>query len=134
MEKGLEKGAYILEDCDGKPDIVLIGTGSEVHVILKAKSLLMEKGIAASVVSMPSWELFEKTSQQYKDRVLLPDVPVRLAVEAGSPLGWGRYVGSFGAVMGIDGFGASAPGGIMMEKYGFTPDRVVKKALELLKK
>jgi transketolase len=134
MEKGLEKGAYILEDCDGKPDIVLMGTGSEVHVILKAKSLLKEKDIAARVVSMPSWELFEKTSQQYKDRVLLPDVPVRLSVEAGSPLGWGRYVGSFGAVMGIDGFGASAPGGIMMEKYGFTPDRVVKKALELLKK
>ena len=133
MEKGFEKGAYILEDCEGKPDIILIGTGSEVHVVLEAKSHLMEKGIAARVVSMPSWELFEKTSKNYKDHVLLPDVKVRLAVEAGSPMGWGRYVGTCGDVIGIVGFGASAPGGIMMEKYGFTPDRVVEKALELLK-
>jgi transketolase len=133
-ENGLEKGAYILEDCDGNPDIILIGTGSEVHIILEAKSRLVEKGIAARVVSMPSWELFEKTSQKYKDRVLLPDVSVRLAVEAGSPMGWDRYVGSGGGVISIDGFGASAPGGIMMEKYGFTPDHVVEKTLALLKK
>jgi transketolase len=134
MENGLEKGAYILEDCDGKPDIILIGTGSEVHVILEAKAHLNEKGIAARVVSMPSWELFEKTSQKYKDRILLPDVPARLAVEAGSPMGWCRYVGAGGDVIGIDGFGASAPGGIMMEKYGFTVQHVVEKTLTLLKK
>jgi len=134
MENGLEKGAYILEDCDGKPDIILIGTGSEVHVILEAKAHLNEKGIAARVVSMPSWELFEKTSQKYKDRILLPDVPARLAVEAGSPMGWCRYVGAGGDVIGIDGFGASAPGGIMMEKYGFTVQHVVGKTLTLLKK
>jgi transketolase len=134
IENELEKGAYILEDCDGKPDIILIGTGSEVHVLLEAKSRLVEKGIAARVVSMPSWELFEKTSQKYKDRVLLPNVPVRLAVEAGSPMGWCRYVGSGGAVIGIDGFGASAPGGIMMEKYGFTSHHVVEKTLALLNK
>jgi transketolase len=130
----LENGAYVLADCDGKPDIILIGTGSEVHVILEAKSRLQEKGVAARVVSMPSWELFENMSQKYKDRVLLPDVPVRLAVEVGSPIGWCKYVGNNGAVIGISRFGASAPGGVMMEKYGFTPDHVVEKALELLKK
>jgi len=132
IKDGLTKGAYVLADCDGKPDIILIGTGSEVHIILEAKERLLEEGVAARVVSMPSWELFEKTSQDYKDRVLLPDVQTRLAVEAGSPMGWCRYVGSSGAVIGINGFGASAPGGIVMEKYGFTPHHVVQKALELI--
>ncbi len=134
LEDGLEKGAYVLADCDGNPDIILIATGSEVHVILEAKARLLEKGVAARVVSMPSWELFENTSQNYKDRVLLPNVPIRLAVEAGSPMGWCKYVGSSGAVIGINRFGASAPGGVIMEKYGFTPDHVVEKVLELLKK
>ncbi|MEJ2656044.1 MAG: transketolase [Desulfobacterales bacterium] len=133
IENSLGKGAYVLEDCDGKPDVILIGTGSEVHVILEAKARLVEKGVAARVVSMPSWELFEKAPQKYKDRVLLPEVPLRLAVEAGSPMGWCRYVGSDGAVIGIEGFGASAPGGIMMEKYGFTPKYVVERTLSLLK-
>ena len=132
IKDGLTKGAYVLADCDGKPDIILIGTGSEVHIILEAKERLLEEGVAARVVSMPSWELFEKTSQDYKDRVLLPDVQTRLAVEAGSPMGWCRYVGNSGAVIGINGFGASAPGGIVMEKYGFTPHHVVQKALELI--
>ena len=134
IKDGLTKGAYVLADCDGKPDIILIGTGSEVHIILEAKERLLEEGVAARVVSMPSWELFEKTSQDYKDRVLLPDVQTRLAVEAGSPMGWCRYVGSSGAVIGINGFGASAPGGIVMEKYGFTPHHVVQKAMALVKK
>ncbi|MFC1788524.1 transketolase [Thermodesulfobacteriota bacterium] len=133
-EYGLKKGAYVLADCDAKPDIILIGTGSEVHIVLEAKQRLEEKGIAVRVVSMPSWELFEKTSEAYKNRVLLPDVSVRLAVEAGSSMGWGRYVGDGGAVIGITRFGASAPGGTTMEKFGFTPDNVVQKALELLKK
>jgi transketolase len=133
-EYGLEKGAYVLADCDGNPDIILIGTGSEVHIVLEAKQRLEQKGIAPRVVSMPSWELFEKTSQEYKNRVLPPDVSARLAVEAGSPMGWGRYVGNNGAVIGITRFGASAPGGTTMEKFGFTPDNVVQKALELLKK
>lgn len=132
VKDGLTKGAYVLADCDGKPDIILIGTGSEVHIILEAKARLLEKGVAARVVSMPSWELFEKTSQKYKDRVLLPDVQTRLAVEAGSEMGWCRYVGSRGAVIGINSFGASAPGGLVMEKYGFTSEHVVQKALELI--
>ena len=132
IKEGLTKGAYVLADCDGKPDIILIGTGSEVHIILEAKKRLLEKGVAARVVSMPSWELFEKMSQKYKDRVLLPDIQTRLAVEAGSPMGWCRYVGTSGAVIGINSFGASAPGGIVMEKYGFTSEHVVEKALELI--
>jgi transketolase len=132
IKDGLTKGAYVLADCDGKPDIILIGTGSEVHIILEAKARLLEKDVAARVVSMPSWELFEKTSQKYKDHVLLPDVQTRLAVEAGSPMGWCRYVGTSGAVIGINSFGASAPGGIVMEKYGFTSDHVVEKALDLI--
>jgi len=132
VKDGLTKGAYVLADCDGKPDIILIGTGSEVHIILEAKARLFEKGVAARVVSMPSWELFEKTSQKYKDRVLLPDVQTRLAVEAGSEMGWCRYVGTRGAVIGINSFGASAPGGLVMEKYGFTSEHVVEKVLELI--
>ena len=132
VKDGLTKGAYVLADCDGKPDIILIGTGSEVHIILEAKARLLEKGVAARVVSMPSWELFEKTSQKYKDRVLLPDVQTRLAVEAASEMGWCRYVGTRGAVIGINSFGASAPGGLVMEKYGFTSEHVVEKVLELI--
>ena len=128
----LVNGAYILSDSDGKPDIILIATGSEVHITLKAGKILEEKGISVRVVSMPSWELFENTSQEYKDKVLLPDVNVRIAVEAGISMGWERYTGSSGAVIGINEFGASAPGNIVMEKFGFTSENIVQKAMELL--
>ncbi len=128
----LVNGAYILSDSDGKPDIILIATGSEVHITLKAEKILEEKGISVRVVSMPSWELFEKTSQEYKDKVLLPDVNIRIAVEAGISMGWERYTGSSGAVIGINEFGASAPGDIVMEKFGFTSENIVQKATELL--
>lgn len=129
---GLGKGAYVLDDCDDLPDIILMSTGSEVHTVLEAKERLKQKGISARVVSMPSWELFEKTSQKYKNRVLLPEVKARLVVEAASPMGWRKYVGNSGAVIGIENFGASAPGGTVMEHYGITPENVVQKALELL--
>jgi transketolase len=128
----LVNGAYILSDSDGKPDIILIATGSEVHITLKAGKILEEKGISVRVVSMPSWELFENTSQEYKDKVLLPDVNVRISVEAGISMGWERYTGSGGAVIGINEFGASAPGNIVMEKFGFTSENIVQKAMELL--
>jgi len=133
-ENGLTDGAYILADCEGKPDIILIATGSEVHIALEAQKRLAPENIAARVVSMPSWELFEQTPQEYKDRVLLPDVTVRLAVEAGSPMGWEQYVGNSGAIIGIKGFGASAPGGTVMKQFGFTPENIVQKAMDLLKK
>jgi transketolase len=128
----LVNGAYILSDSDGKPDIILIATGSEVDITLKAGKILEEKGISVRVVSMPSWELFENTSQEYKDKVLLPDVNVRIAVEAGISMGWERYTGSNGVVIGINEFGASAPGNIVMEKFGFTSENIVQKAMGLL--
>ena len=83
---------------------------------------------------MPSWELFEKNPQEYKDQILLPDVTARIAIEAGSPMGWKQYVGDGGAVIGISTFGASAPGGTVMAKMGFTPDNIIEKAMDLLKK
>ena len=128
----LVNGAYILSDSDGKPDIIIIATGSEVHIALKAGKILEEKDISVRVVNMPSWELFENTSQEYKDKVLLPDVNVRIAVEAGISMGWERYAGSNGVVIGINEFGASAPGNIVMEKFGFTSENIVQKAIELL--
>ena len=133
-ENGLTDGAYILADCEGKPDIILIATGSEVHIALEAQKRLALENIAVRVVSMPSWELFEQTTHEYKDRVLLPDVTVRLAVEAGSPMGWEQYVGNSGAIIGIKGFGASAPGGTVMKQFGFTPENIVQKTMDLLKK
>ena len=134
MENGLADGAYILTDCKGKPDIILIATGSEVHITLEAQKRLAQENVAVRVVSMPSWELFEQTPQEYKDRVLLPDVTVRLAIEAGSPMGWEHYVGNNAAIIGINGFGASAPGGTVMKQFGFTPENIVQKAMDLLRK
>jgi len=129
---GLAKGAYILSDSDQKPEIILIATGSEVSITLEAGKELIKKGIQARVVSMPSWELFENTSQEYKDRVLLPDVTTRISVEAGIHMGWERYVTSSGETVGIARFGASAPGGTLMENFGFTSENIVNRALNLL--
>ena len=129
----LAKGAYILADTKGKPDAILIGSGSEVAVCLEAQKALDSQGVSARVVSMPSWELFERTSQKYKEAVLPPKVGVRVAVEAGISMGWERYVGTRGAVVGIDRFGASAPGATVMEKYGMKAAAIVAKTKELLK-
>ncbi len=137
LAEGLTSGAYILSDIlansEGKPDIILIASGSEVHIALEAANCLAAKGVAVRVVNMPSWELFEKMPQEYKDKVLWPDVEKRIAIEAGIPMGWERYVGSGGAIIGITGFGVSAPGGAVMERFGFTSGNIVKKAMELLK-
>jgi transketolase len=133
-EYGLADGAYILSDSDGKPDIILIATGSEVHLALAAQRLLTQQDIAARVVNMPSWELFEKTQKEYQDHVLLTDVTARIAVEAGIPQGWERYVGNSGDIIGITGFGASAPGDTVMKQFGFTPENIVQKAMDLLKR
>ncbi len=130
---GVEKGGYVLSDCKGKPRIILIATGAEVHITLKAQELLAGKGVPARVVSMPSWELFEDNSTEFKNRILPPAVKHRIAVEAGIPMGWERYVGPGGSVVGIDGFGASAPGGTVLEKFGFTADRIVETAQRMLK-
>jgi transketolase len=129
----LAKGAYILVDPKGKPDAILIGTGSEVSICLEAQKALASRGVAARVVSMPSWELFDRTSQSYKDAVLPPEVTARVAVEAGISMGWERYIGSRGATVGIDRFGASAPGGTVMDKYGMNAATIVAKTEALLK-
>jgi transketolase len=127
---GVSKGAYVLEDAEN-PQIVFIGTGSEVAPCVEAKKTLEGEGIRARVVSMPSWEIFEEQSAAYKASVLPAGVP-KLAVEAGSPLGWWKYVGQDGDVIGLDRFGASAPGPIVLEKLGFTAPSVVEKAKALL--
>lgn len=129
---GLAHGAYVLSDSDGKPDLILIATGSEVHIAIEAREILAQKGVAVRVVSMPSWELFDKTSPEYKNSVILPEVAARIAIEAGISMGWERYVGNSGAIIGITGFGASAPGGTVMEKFGFTAENIVQKAMALI--
>lgn len=130
--EGLERGAYILSDSEKRPEVILIGTGSEVHICLEAGQILGEKGTAVRVVSMPSWELFEKAPKEYRDRVLDPEVPARIAVEAGRTMGWERYTGIRGAVIGMDRFGASAPGGRVLEEFGFTAENIVQTAMGLL--
>jgi transketolase len=127
----VSKGAYILEDA-ANPKVILIGTGSEVWPCVEAKKLLEAEGIAARVVSFPSWELFEAQSAEYKASVLPAGVP-KLAVEAGSPIAWWKYVGSNGDVIGLDRFGASAPGAIVFEKLGFTAANVADRAKKLVK-
>ncbi len=131
--EGLEKGAYILAGAKGKtPELILIATGSEVPLSLEAYEKLSAEGIATRLVSMPSWDLFEKQPQSYRDEVLPPSVTARLAVEAGVPLGWERYVGLHGAVQGINRFGASAPYKVIAEKLGFTAAHIVERAHKLL--
>jgi transketolase len=127
----LEKGAYILSDSEKDAQLILIGTGSEVQLLLAAQQKLKEQNIAARVVSMPSWELFEKQNATYKEKVFPMDIKKRLAVEAGSTLGWLKYVTDEGDVIGITGFGESAPGEELMKEYGFTIENVVKKAKAL---
>jgi transketolase len=132
--EGLRRGAYVLADApQGKPDVVLIGTGSEVSLTVAAREKLAESKIQARVVSMPSWELFDAQPREYRDTVLPPSVRPRLVVEAALPQGWHRYVGDGGDILGVERFGASAPGPVVMEKLGFTVDNVVHRALALLK-
>jgi len=117
-----------------RPEIILITTSSEVSLALAAREELARRGLAARVVSMPSWELFEGQPQSYKDEVLPPDITARLAIEAGVPQGWCRYVGSDGGVLGLERFGASAPGKTVLEKLGFTVENVVARAQALLQR
>jgi transketolase len=126
---GVEKGAYVLADGDGStPDVLLIGTGSEVKLCLDAYEDLKKEGVKARVVSMPSWELFEQQDEAYRHQVLPPDVKARVSVEAGAVLGWDHYVGSDGAKIGMHTFGSSAPLKDLMKRFGFTPDAVLEAA------
>jgi transketolase len=120
---------YVLAS-DGEP--ILIATGSEVSIALEAHTRLATEEIRSRVVSMPSWELFEAQSQSYRDMVLPPSVRARVSIEAGTPFGWERYVGREGATIGVADFGASAPGPVLMQEFGFTPEHVVETAKRLL--
>jgi len=129
---GLARGAYVLAEHGAPPDVLVIATGSEVSLALAAHDVLRREGIASRVVSMPSWELFEAQPRAYRDAVLPPQVRARVSVEAASPFGWERYVGRDGVIIGVDRFGASAPGAVVMREYGFTVDHVVTAAKQLL--
>ncbi len=134
VHTGVAKGAYIVEDAlSGTADVILIATGSEVALALQARELLVSEGLGARVVSMPSWEVFEEQTQTYKDEVLPPAITARVAIEAGSTLGWERYAGNNGGLIGIDEFGASAPAKILFEYYGFTPELVAERAKTVLR-
>ena len=131
---GLQRGAYILADAaNGKPELILIASGSEVALIVAAQEQLLTKGIHARIVSMPCWELFDEQPQEYRDLVLPPAITARLAVEAGVAQGWHRYVGERGDVLSVDRFGASAPADVVLREYGFTSDNVCARAMALLR-
>jgi transketolase len=126
---GTAKGAYILSDAPGgKPDVILIGTGSELSLCLEAAEKLKAEGIQARVVSMPSWELFDQQDQSYRDSVLPPAIRARVSVEMAATLGWERYVGPTGQMVGMHSFGASAPLKDLLKKFGFVPETVVEAA------
>jgi len=130
----LNRGAYVLSDAKNqKPDAILIASGSEVHIANEAAQKLEQADISTRVVSMPSWELFEQQPEDYQKKVLPPDVKAKIAVEAGIPLGWHRYVGEAGKVIGIDHFGASAPYLVIYEKFGITADHIVEETLRVIK-
>ena len=130
--EGVLKGAYVLSDCEETPDIILMASGSEVQLVLQAQEKLKEENIKSRVVSFPSWELFEAQDDTYRQSVLPNKIRKRLAVEAGSPLGWCQFVTDDGDVLGLDHFGESAPGKEIMKEFGFSVENVVKKAKEVL--
>jgi transketolase len=132
--QGLRRGAYVLADSSGEPQVILIGTGSEVQLCVHAHERLVADGIRSRVISMPSWELFKQQSQEYRDSLLPPQVHARVAVEAGTGLGWREYVGSKGRVIARYDFGASAPIKDLLKHFGFTPERVADEARSLVKR
>jgi transketolase len=132
--KAALQGGYVLEDCEGAPDVLLIASGSEVELCVKAKAMLLEEGIKARVVSMPCIEEFEKQSEEYKQSVLPKEIKARVCVEAGSPYSWYRYAGDNGEVIAMDTFGASAPAAALFTHFGFTAENVVEKAKASLAK
>jgi transketolase len=129
---GVRRGAYVLNPQDADPELILIGTGSEVALVAAAEPVLRQRGVRVRIVSMPSWELFAAEPPAYRDSVLPPSVTARLAVEAARSIGWERWVGPRGDILSVDRFGASAAGEVVMTEYGFTADHVVARALALL--
>jgi transketolase len=132
-DKGLGSGAYILKDGAAPLDMILIATGGEVHITLEAANQLEKEGLSVRVVSMPSWELFDRTDFSYQNKVLPRSPAAKMAIEAGVSMGWERYVGRSGKILGIDHFGASAPGNVLLSKFGFTSENIVQQARAMLK-
>jgi transketolase len=130
--EGLRRGGYVLADTDGEPLVILIATGSEVQLAVDAYEELSAEGVRARVVSLPSWYLFDLQDEDYRESVLPSSVQARIAVEQASTQGWDRYVGPQGKIVGMHTFGASAPLKEVQRRFGFTPDRVVEAARELL--
>ena len=132
--EGLHRGAYVLKDeGKGKPDIILLASGTELALAVEAAEALGGRNLSVRVVSMPSWRLFDIQPEACRHQVLPPDVWARVAIEAGVPQGWHRYVGDRGEIIGMTRFGASAPSKVLYEKFGFTVEKVVERALGLLK-
>src|SRR6202011_2791874 len=132
---GVARGAYVLDDAPGgKPEVILIATGSEGSLAVNAHETLFAEGIRSRVVSMPSWDIFDHQAQEYRDSVLPPEVKARVAIEQASTFGWERYVGTSGRIIGMKTFGASAPLKELQRHFGFEPERVVEAARELLGK
>jgi transketolase len=135
MKQGVARGAYVLADApNGQPAVILIATGSEVHMALEAQKQLASQGIAARVVSMPCWERFERQPADYRDRVLPPAIKARVAVEAGVSTGWQKWVGAEGEIVGVDRFGASAPYKVIYQHLGLTPEHIVERALAVIER
>ena len=132
--RGLSRGAYSVFESGEEPEIALLASGSEVHPTIEAGNMLADDGVAVRVISMPSWELFEAQPDEYRHSLLPPDLRVRLSVEAGTPIGWERYVGLDGDSVGMDGYGASAPGAVAYEKFGFTSQEIARRARALLER
>ena len=131
--EGTQKGGYIAQDCEGTPDVLLLATGSEVSLALEAQSKLLEGGQKARVISLPSWDVFAQQPKAYRDSVIPPSVTPRVAIEAGSPLGWERFTGLNGQMVCLNRFGASAPDEVVFRELGFTAENVVRAALEAMK-
>ena len=129
--EGLRHGAYTLIDV-ADPQVILMGSGSEVHIAIEAQQMLAEQGVAARVVSVPCWELFDAMPQSYKDEVLPPAITARVAIEAAISMGWQKYVGCNGKIIALDHFGASAPFATLYREFGLTPEAMVEAALELI--
>jgi transketolase len=128
---GVARGAYVLADApSGKPDVLLLATGSEVSLCLEARERLGAEGIGARVVSMPSWEIFEEQPEEYRDGVLPPEIDARVSVEAATTFGWNRFTGREGTILGMRSFGLSAPMKVVAEHFGFEPEHVVNAARE----
>ncbi len=130
----IERGAYVLRDADGQPELILMASGTEVHICTRAAELLEADGIAARVVSVPCMEHFAAQDQSYRDEILPPQVRARVSVEAASTFGWHRWVGELGETIGMEGYGASAPAGVLYKHFGFTPEAVVEKSKAVLER